>query len=134
MAFRRTPSWCGKGKYMKTFNDLHVGDVMYIITEYDQVIICRISKLFKMTDVHGNCTMTVTYKYAENRTKQDKEFEFKVNMSMMSDSGELMIFKNDSMKSYTIYLNQENLMNEIDFRIKNLNNQRDNVISFCKKM
>ena len=119
---------------MKTFNDLHVGDVLYIITEYDQVIICRISKLFKMTDVHGNCTMTVTYKYAENRMKQGKEFEFKVNMSMMSDSGELMIFKNDSMKSYTIYLNQENLMNEIDFRIKNLNNQRDNVISFCKKM
>jgi hypothetical protein len=134
MAFRRTPSSCGKEKYMKTFNDLHVGDVMYIITEYDQVIICRISKLFKMTDVHGNCTMTVTYKYAENRTNRDKEFEFKVNMSMMSDSGELMIFKNDSMKSYTIYLNQENLMNEIDFRIKNLNNQRDNVISFCKKM
>lgn len=66
--------------------------------------------------------------------KQGKEFEFKVNMSMMSDSGELMIFKNDSMKSYTIYLNQENLMNEIDFRIKNLNNQRDNVISFCKKI
>jgi hypothetical protein len=134
MAFRQTPSSYGKEKYMKTFNDLHVGDVMYIITEYDQVIICRISKLFKMTDVHGNCTMTVTYTYAENRTKQDKEFEFKVNMSMMSDSGELMIFKNDSMKSYTIYLNQENLMNEIDFRIKNLNNQRDNVISFCKKM
>jgi hypothetical protein len=53
---------------------------------------------------------------------------------MMSDSGDLMIFKNDSMKSYTIYLNQDNLMNEIDFRIKNLNNQRDNVISFCKKM
>jgi hypothetical protein len=78
--------------------------------------------------------MTVTYKYAENRTNRDKEFEFKVNMSMMSDSGELMIFKNDSMKSYTIYLNQENLMNEIDFRIKNLNNQRDNVIGFCKKM
>ena len=134
MAFRQTPSWCGKEKCMKTFNDLHVGDVMYIITEYDQVIICRISKLFKMTDVHGNCTMTVTYTYAENRMKQGKEFEFKVNMSMMSDSGELMIFKNDSMKSYTIYLNQENLMNEIDLRIKNLNNQRDNVISFCKKM
>lgn len=134
MAFRQTPSWYGKEKCMKTFNDLHVGDVLYIITEYDQVIICRISKLFKMTDVHGNCTMTVTYTYAENRMKQGKEFEFKVNMSMMGDSGELMIFKNDSMKSYTIYLNQENLMNEIDFRIKNLNNQRDNVISFCKKM
>lgn len=134
MAFRQTPSSYGKEKYMKTFNDLHVGDVMYIITEYDQVIICRISKLFKMTDVHGNCTMTVTYTYAENRTKRDKEFEFKVNMSMMGDSGDLMIFKNDSMKSYTIYLNQENLMNEIDLRIKNLNNQRDNVISFCKKM
>lgn len=134
MAFRQTPSWYGKEMCMKTFNDLHVGDVLYIITEYDQVIICRISKLFKMTDVHGNCTMTVTYTYAENRMKQGKEFEFKVNMSMMSDSGELMIFKNDSMKSYTIYLNQENLMNEIDFRIKNLNNQRDNVISFCKKM
>lgn len=134
MAFRQTPSWCGKEKYMKTFDDLHVGDVLYIITEYDQVIICRISKLFKMTDVHGNCTMTVTYTYAENRMKQGKEFEFKVNMSMMGDSGELMIFKNDSMKSYTIYLNQENLMNEIDFRVKNLNNQRDNVISFCKKV
>lgn len=134
MVFRQTPSSCGKEKYMKTFNDLHVGDVMYIITEYDQVIICRISKLFKMTDVHGNCTMTVTYTYAENRMKQGKEFEFKVNMSMMSDSDELTIFKNDSIKSYTIYLNQVKLMNEIDFRIKNLNNQRDNVISFCKKM
>lgn len=134
MAFRRTPSWCGKEMCMKTFDDLHVGDVMYIITEYDQVIICRISKLFKMTDVHGNCTMTVTYTYAENRMKQGKEFEFKVNMSMMSDSDELTIFKNDSIKSYTIYLNQEKLMNEIDLRIKNLNNQRDNVISFCKKM
>lgn len=134
MAFRQTPSWYGKEKCMKTFDDLHVGDVMYIITEYDQVIICRISKLFKMTDVHGNCTMTVTYTYAENRMKQGKEFEFKVNMSMMGDSGELMIFKNDSMKSYTIYLNQEKLMDEIDFRIKNLNNQRDNVISFCKNV
>lgn len=134
MAFRQTPSSCGKEMCMKTFDDLHVGDVMYIITEYDQVIICRISKLFKMTDVHGNCTMTVTYTYAENRMKQGKEFEFKVNMSMMSDSDELTIFKNDSIKSYTIYLNQEKLMNEIDLRIKNLNNQRDNVISFCKKM
>ena len=134
MAFRRTLSWCGKEKYMKTFDDLHVGDVMYIITEYDQVIICRISKLFKITDVHGNCTMTVTYTYAENRMKRNKEFEFKVNMTMMGDSGELMIFKDDSMKSYTIYLNQEDLMKEIDLRIRNLNNQRNNVISFCRNV
>lgn len=134
MVFRRTPSWCGKERYMKTFDDLHVGDVLYIITEYDQVIICRISKLFIITDAHGNCTMTVTYTYADNRMKQDKEFSFKVNMLMMGDSDELMIFKDDSMKSYTIYLNQEDLMNEIDLRLDFLNKQRTNVIDFCKNV
>ena len=87
-----------------------------------------------MTDVHGNCSLTVTYKYADNRMKHDKEFSFKVNMLMMGDSGELMIFKDDSMKSYTIYLNQEDLMNEIDLRLDFLNKQRNNVIDFCKNV
>lgn len=119
---------------MKTFNDLHVNDVFYIITEYDCAIICRITKLFKMTDVHGNCTLTVTYTYADKRTNRDNEFTFNVNMSMMSDCSELMIFKNDSMRSYTIYLNRDDLMNEIEQRIENLNNQRDNVNNFCKNV
>lgn len=119
---------------MKTFNDLHVNDVFYIITEYDCAIICRITKLFKMTDVHGNCTLTVTYTYADKRTNRDKEFTFNVNMSMMSDCSELMIFKNDSMRSYTIYLNRDDLMNEIEHRIENLNNQRNNVNNFCKNV
>lgn len=119
---------------MKTFNDLHVDDVFYIITEYDRVIICRVTKLFKMTKAHGNCTMTVTYTYADKRTKRDMEFEFKVNMLMMSDFSELMIFRNESMKSYTIFLNRDDVMNEIDHRIENLNNQRNSVNNFCKNM
>lgn len=119
---------------MKTFNDLHVDDVFYIITELDQVIICRVTKLFKMTDAHGNCTMTVTYTYADKRTKRDMEFEFKVNMQMMSDFSELMKFRTKSMMSYTIFLNQDDVMNEINRRIEILNNQRDNVNNFCKNI
>jgi hypothetical protein len=103
---------------MKTFKDLKVTDVLYIIRDDGYAVVCRVVKI---ADFYNRTI--VYYDYADKYTENDTTMYFYINMEMCGEHSCLVCEKS----GYTVYLNRELALKDLDERIEFLTRQKKNL-------
>lgn len=104
---------------MKRFKDLNETDVIYIIDDFNNLYICKIVRIYRNC---GKCARFI-YDYVNKHTSKTTERHIDINLEMCGDMTDIAI--SNEISQYTIYLNREDVIDEIDHQIERLNNNKE---------
>lgn len=107
---------------MKRFKDLNENDVIYIMDDFNNLCICKIVRIYRNYGHPSNVHTRFVYDYADKYTSKRTERYFDINLNLCGDDVQLTI--TDAVIAYTIYLNREDVIDEIDYQIDRLNNHK----------
>lgn len=109
---------------MKTFKDLKVTDVLYIVRDDGYAVVC---KVVKIADFYNRTI--VYYDYADKYTENDTTMYFYINMEMCGDEACLVCSQTNysQFTTFTVYLNRELALKDLDERIEFLTRQKKNL-------
>ena len=103
---------------MKRFKDLNETDVIYIMDDFNNLCICKIVRIYRN---FGGFTRFI-YDYADKYTSKRTERYFDINLNLCGDDVQLTV--TDAAIAYTIYLNKEDVIDEIDYQIDRFNTHK----------
>lgn len=103
---------------MKRFKDLNETDVIYILTECNDLYICKVVRIYRG---YGSFARFI-YDYVDKYTSRVTERHVDVNLEMCGDMTDIAVY--NEIYPYSIYLNIEDVIIEIDHQIERLNNHK----------
>lgn len=107
---------------MKRFKDLNETDVIYIMDDFNNLYICKIVRIYRNYGHPSNVYARFVYDYVDKYTSKITERHFDINLNLYGDTTELTV--TDAVIAYTIYLNREDVIIEIDYQIDRLNGHK----------
>ena len=109
---------------MKTFNQLNINDVIYILTECDDLYICKVTKI-----IESWRTKRIIYDYADKYTDQMTSRYIDIPEIAFDDTSYM---QSDAACLFELYLNRNEVLEDLDKRIGILMKHKDTLNDLYK--
>jgi hypothetical protein len=94
---------------MKTFNQLNINDVLYILTEYDDLYICKVTKIIESWRMKR-----IIYDYADKYTVKMTSRYIDIPEIAFDDTSYM---ESNAACLFELYLNKNEVLEDLDKRI-----------------
>ena len=111
----------------RKIKDLQVNDIIYILNGYNEILIHKVTKIITYSNGEYK-VIRVFHDYANKYTDKDTQWYNDISLGMCGDDTSYTEY--EASFPYTLYLNSDDVLKELNDRIDMLNKQKEYPIGF----